>query len=123
MSLEFVLKLKLFASEWTPVCHFDLKPIPLEKVDILESKLRDLEEKIGKQEDQRAPNMPIYLHVTSTNEANSNGIITWDQVNSKNFWITATGKIEFKVAGVYMIHIIVRHSNSTNGETFTEERS
>lgn len=120
LSLEFVLKLKVFASVWTPKYVFQLKPIPLEKVDILESKLRDQEEELAKlrAEQSHVPIKPVYVHVTSTNAAYHNEAIMWSPTDCDSFKIDSKGNVEFTVAGVYMIHVVLRHRNSSNGEAF-----
>lgn len=45
-------------------------------------------------------------------------MITWNTVDNENFKIEPTGVIRFNVGGVCVIHVIVRHCNRTNGETF-----
>lgn len=120
LSLEFVLKLKVFASVWTPTYTFELKPIPLEKVDILESKLRDQEEELIKLRAERcqAPAKPVYIQVTSTNTAYYDDAITWNVANNDSFKIDSNGAVEILIAGVYMIHVVLRHRNSSNAEAF-----
>lgn len=41
LRLEFTMTLRVFSVVWTPVCGFDLRPIPLEPIQIAEAKLRD----------------------------------------------------------------------------------
>lgn len=103
---------------WTPTYKFDLKPIPLEKVDILESKLRDQEEELVKLRDTRTLSKPIFLHVTSTNNAYAGSSVTWTDGGDQDFKVHPSGEIEFLNPGVYMIHVVLRHSNSNNNEAY-----
>lgn len=119
LRLEITLKLKLFDSVWATTYKFDLIPIPLEKVDKLESNVRDLEDKVAKCEEE-VFRKPIYFHVTSTKSVGKNSVIPWNAVDDEWFKIDSSGEIEFLVSGVYMIHVVLRHTTTTsNGRSFS----
>lgn len=114
-----MLKLKLFASVWTPTYTFDLEPVPLEKVDILESKLRDQEEELTKLRSQKSVSkQSIYLHTTCVKPVKTNTVVKW-RSGGNHFKIDHSGTIAVLVSGVYMIHVVLCHSSTNkNGEIF-----
>lgn len=112
--LEFVLKLKVFKSVWTPKYRFILNPVPLEQVDMLASKVRDLEEQINSIRRQ-----PVYFEVTAKGHPGTNRNIVWNGFNSDFFKFEASGEIEFLVSGLYLVHAIVHCINSNNSVVYS----
>lgn len=114
-SLEFVLKLKVFKSVWTPKYRIGLNPVPLEQVDILASKVRDLEEQI---EATRFPQR-VYFDVTAKGNPGPNRNIVWNGTNNDSFKFEDSGEIEFLVSGLYLVHAIIHCTNSNNSVAFS----
>ncbi|KAH9087526.1 hypothetical protein Ae201684P_000929 [Aphanomyces euteiches] len=71
--LNLELNLKAFRSLEVKY-DFDMKPMKIEKVDILEAKIRDLEE----------DKIPAFLFVSSTEAVNQDEDIVWDEESSSN---------------------------------------
>lgn len=68
--------------------------------------------------EEQGSRKPVYLHATGTKSVGKNGTVLWDQVDEDCFKIDALGTIEFLVSGVYMVHVVVRHVTTLNGEAF-----
>ncbi|CAK4750274.1 unnamed protein product [Aphanomyces euteiches] len=71
--LNLELNLKAFRSLEVKY-DFDMKPMKIEKVDILEAKIRDLEE----------DKIPAFLFVSLTEAVNQDEDIVWDEESSSN---------------------------------------
>ncbi|KAH9159837.1 hypothetical protein LEN26_002149 [Aphanomyces euteiches] len=117
--MEMGLTLTAFGS--LEACYlFDLVPLSVEKVDILEAKIRDLEEAL-----QRKPAActPPYLALTSTKSVSANSLVVWDTndaTNARYFGLNkAKNAITIRQAGLYYIQMIAQMQNWSNGrETF-----
>lgn len=114
-NLEFVLKLKVFKSVWTPKYCFILSPVPLEQVDILASKVRDLEEQIN----SLRPRSPVYFEVTAKGDPGTNRNIVWNGLDTDFFKFEASGEIKFLVSGHYLVHAIIHCTNSNNAVVYS----
>ncbi|KAG9414493.1 hypothetical protein AC1031_007900 [Aphanomyces cochlioides] len=74
--LNLELTLKAFRSLEVKY-DFDMKPMRIEKVDVLEAKIRDLEEAVEFK-------IPAFLFVSSTEAVNHYEYIVWDEESSSN---------------------------------------
>ncbi|CAK4693044.1 hypothetical protein LEN26_002148 [Aphanomyces euteiches] len=83
---------------------FDLFPLSVEKVDVLEAKIRDLEEV-----SEGKPSTPVYLSLSSTQPMNAGGFVVWDTTEATNglpYELTGD-KTEIKIrqAGLYHVQV------------------
>ncbi|KAG9414495.1 hypothetical protein AC1031_007902 [Aphanomyces cochlioides] len=101
--MEMGLTLTAFGS--LEACYlFHLVPLSVEKVDILEAKIRDLEEV-----SEGKPSTPMYLSLSSTKPMNANQFVVWDKTEATNgLPCELTGdKTEIKIrqAGLYHVQV------------------
>lgn len=82
--------------------RFSLDPITVERVDVLESKLRDLQDALDTLHIDGGRALPfIQLHATSKNQRTR---LIWDKENSDGFTVTGRdGTVKVSRGGVYNI--------------------
>ncbi|CAK4083957.1 unnamed protein product [Aphanomyces euteiches] len=83
---------------------FDLFPLSVEKVDVLEAKIRDLEEV-----SEGKPSTPVYLSLSSTQPMNAGGFVVWDTTEATNglpYELTGD-KTEIKIRQAGLHHVQV----------------
>lgn len=112
-----MLALKLYASVWRPTFEVTLKPIPLQKIDILAAQLRDLKEEIVQLQSEKDESAQLTLETTQTVIGVTN--LLWMSSNAQcdtpdKFEIEADGKIRFRQAGCYLISLSILHQSSQN---------
>lgn len=101
MKLEFVVHLKVFASTWSPSYSLALSSVVVEKIDMLESRVFDVEQAIERVNLVGKETVVTELHVQTASSLNSP--VAWDKVNSKTFEVVNKTSICSLVAGVYMV--------------------
>ncbi|CAK4084484.1 unnamed protein product [Aphanomyces euteiches] len=117
--MEMGLTLTAFGS--LEACYlFDLVPLSVEKVDILEAKIRDLEDAL-----QKAPATSVapYLTFTSTDSTQYNHSVVWNTIETTNERYfepnRAKNKITIRQAALYHIQMTAHTNGWSNGrETF-----
>ncbi|CAK4750249.1 unnamed protein product [Aphanomyces euteiches] len=117
--MEMGLTLTAFGS--LEACYlFALIPLSVKKVDILEAKIRDLEEAL-----QKAPATSVapYLTFTSTDSTQYNHLVVWNTIETTNeryFELNrAKNEVTIRQAGLYHIQMTAHMNDwSTACETF-----
>ncbi|KAG9414496.1 hypothetical protein AC1031_007903 [Aphanomyces cochlioides] len=102
--MEMGLTLTAFGS--LEACYlFLLVPLSVEKVDILEAKIRDLEEALAGK-----PSSPVYHSVSSMNVTSANQYVVWNTIDTTNasYFELLTGNTEITICqpGLYHIQVI-----------------
>lgn len=116
---------------WTPKFRIEMKPIPLEPIQIAEAKLRDQKEelislrrslKTTKHElerfkAERENVKPLFLKC-SDSDGKVNNVLHWKvceyDKNSTHFVVHPNGKIQFCFAGAYKLELLVRHPQQSD---------
>ncbi|KAG1687856.1 hypothetical protein DVH05_004586 [Phytophthora capsici] len=109
MKLDFSLKIRLLRSSRTIHYTFMLKPIAVERIDILESKLKDVQEELERQRGGYCKEgMAAFLFVECDEWMDSK--LMWKEVTAKAFAINEDKtSIKILVPGVYSIGLVVNH--------------
>ncbi|CAH0521518.1 unnamed protein product [Peronospora belbahrii] len=86
---------------------FDLDPVSVERLDILESKLRDQQEEVEKLRGEvQDCGAPLFVKLTASKKSGSS--IVWDAIESDLLISTGLdGKIKMLRGGVYSIAVVV----------------
>ncbi|RLN68347.1 hypothetical protein BBJ28_00024989 [Nothophytophthora sp. Chile5] len=134
--LELTMKIRVLRSVWSAQYTFDLEPVSVERIDILESKLCDqqeelerlrhdqeigqiLESKVRDQQeelerlrrDQEAGRTPIFLEAEASRMSQDGKLLCWNKVESDNFDMNGLdGVIRFRLPGVYSISVVVNYA-------------
>lgn len=123
---EVVLTLALKLNDvWNPELFFSLLPVGLEKVDILEAQLRDLQEectqlkvKVDRQQAAyESGRMLPFLSVSSTADCQCSGIVVWNattprEITASHFQLAYDhSQVKIRVAGIYQVQIRLSMSN------------
>lgn len=116
-TLRFELALKLYASVWRPTFEVTLKPIPLQKIDILAAQLYDLQEEVVQLRSEKDESAQLTLETTEL--VNGCGVLHWKKCNTQDdttdkFEIEPNGKIRFLQAGRYLIRLTILHQTFRN---------
>ncbi|KAG3134003.1 hypothetical protein PI126_g18901 [Phytophthora idaei] len=109
-TLEMSIKLRLLRSVREVKYVFKLEPVAVDKIDILESKLKDQQEELEK---LRGLGERSFLHAESVTWTSSK--LQWKPIDSKNF-VLASEKtsITVRVPGLYTIAVLVNHGTLQN---------
>lgn len=104
---------------WKPKFAFSLLPVGLEKIDILEAKLRDAQEEIAML--KRGGN-DAYLSVSSTTPCGNQQMVTWNaekpkEINAKYFKMSDNHQeVTILKQGIYMVQVRLAGVNTRNGQ-------
>ncbi|OWZ07967.1 hypothetical protein PHMEG_00019565 [Phytophthora megakarya] len=112
LQLEMSIKLRLLRSVRNVNYTFKLNPVAVEKIDILESKLKDQQEELERLHDQIGKN-PIFLYAESATWDSSK--LKWNTFTSEDFLLTEDRtSITVLVPGLYAIAVLVNHVPTTD---------
>ena len=127
--VNFSLTLNLHGV-WSPQFHFPLLPVGLKKTDILESKVKDLQEENAllreevdtlKDSERRNCLCQAYMSLSSSIATSNNNMISWNDeprdisVSHFNLSDDCT-EVAIEVTGVYQVQVRLAVSNSANGQ-------
>ncbi|KAL7690963.1 putative tumor necrosis factor-like domain superfamily [Plasmopara halstedii] len=115
LRLELVVTIRVLRSMWKAKYTFDLDPVAVNKIDELESKLRDQQDEIEELEKQlKKGEKSAYIKLT-TSTTRSNSILCWNYAISTEFESNGLdGAIKILRSGVYMIGAIVNAVSGAN---------
>ncbi|POM76136.1 Hypothetical protein PHPALM_6664 [Phytophthora palmivora] len=114
LQLEMSIKLRLLRSVRDVSYVFVLKPVTVEQVDVLESKLKDQQEELERLRGRIDQIDRIFLYARSSAWAESK--LMWESLDSDKFTLTTDNtSITFLIAGVYAIGVLVNHVPNTSG--------
>ncbi|KAE8997161.1 hypothetical protein PR003_g21233 [Phytophthora rubi] len=113
LQLELSVKINVRQSTWAAKFVFDLDPISLERIDVLEAKFRDMEDELTAAkkliEEEKSRKM-VYLEACSKNveKLNVAGQLLWDPIETDEFELSDDGsEVRFLVAGWYTMSLMV----------------
>jgi hypothetical protein len=108
LHLELSLKIRLLRSSRTIKYSFELQPVAVERIDILESKLKDQQEELDRLRAKVDTGANVFVFVES--DAWVSSMLQWKEVNSENFVLSEdkTSIVVLK-AGLYAIGVVVNH--------------
>jgi len=103
---------------WKPEFVFTLLPVALEKVDLLESRLRDAHDEI---EALRAGSAASYLSISSKTSCAHNQMVSWDGdgpiASASHYKVSEDFKqVTILKPGVYQINVRLSGSNNSSGQ-------
>lgn len=123
---EMVLTLTLsMGGIWRPEYVFTLLPVGLEKVDMLEAKMRDAQEEIESLRKQLTEKItaPAFLTISSTVACGQQQMVTWNAPSPKlipesHFILSADQKqVTIKRAGIYQVYVRLAGCNASNSQS------
>ncbi|KAG1687857.1 hypothetical protein DVH05_004587 [Phytophthora capsici] len=92
---------------------FELKPIAVERIDILESKLKDVQEELGRLRGKIGSGTTVLFYVES--EAYLGSKLQWKEVPGTNFTLSEDKtSIKVLVPGLYSFGLVVNHNTAPN---------
>ncbi|KAF4041483.1 hypothetical protein GN244_ATG06340 [Phytophthora infestans] len=121
MRLEFTVNIHVLRSMWVARYTFNLEPVSVERIDVLESKLRDQGE-VLKSMVQRMQNLlhsqtPTHLQLKSTQRVANGSTLHWNKTVSDDFAVSdETGAITFCRPGIYYISAVVGCKSYDDGK-------
>ncbi|KAE9201417.1 hypothetical protein PF005_g14964 [Phytophthora fragariae] len=124
LQLEMSIKLRLLQSARDVSYVFTLEPVAVERIDILESKLKNQREELEKLRANRDNATRIFLYAESKTWLSSSKLL-WDPLNSDYFALTADKtSITVLHPGVYAVGVLVNHlpAQTNNGGTLAAEK-
>ncbi|CEG42929.1 Tumour necrosis factor-like domain [Plasmopara halstedii] len=115
LRLELSATICVFHSTWKAKYTFDLDPVSVNQIDVLESKLRDQQDEIEKLKKQlKSGENPSYIKLT-TSTKQGNSILCWNRAHSTEFESNGVdGVIKIRRKGVYIIGAIVNAVSNVN---------
>ncbi|KAJ1427783.1 hypothetical protein B484DRAFT_450172 [Ochromonadaceae sp. CCMP2298] len=122
---EMVLTLTLsMGGIWKPEFVFALLPVGLEKVDMLEAKVRDAQEEIESLRAQLAAgSAPAYLSISSATACANQQMVTWDAaapvaITASHFELSADKKqVTVLKEGLYQVNVRLAGTNYSNTQS------
>ncbi|KAE8905665.1 hypothetical protein PF005_g654 [Phytophthora fragariae] len=119
LRLELTVKIRIFRSAWNAKYIFRLEPVSLDRIDILEAKLRDVQEELEETKKSLAEEKVkkvIHLSATSENVAKLKGTsLVWIAESDYFTLAKEESSICFLVAGWYIISLKVYLAPQTVG--------
>ncbi|KAL4146641.1 hypothetical protein PRNP1_012505 [Phytophthora ramorum] len=109
LRLVLAVTIRVLRSNWVAKYTFDLDPVSVERIDVLESKLRDVQDELEK---LRGGQAPPYVKLTATKKHGS-AIVCWSSVKSDEVVSTGLdGVVKVLYEGVYSIGATVTTTTS-----------
>lgn len=100
LKLEFVVNIKVFESVWSPVYALTLKAIPIERIEIAESHLFDVEQAVGRIE--RGVRALKVTHLEVDIASSCNYPVPWRPLFNKTF-VAEGAEIRARVNGTFLL--------------------
>jgi hypothetical protein len=117
------LILNMCGGVWKPEFVFPLTAVGVQQVDILEAKIRDLQEEIEYFKAEKAAEETVYLYLASNIACALSQHVDWRAdfpqrcLNEKYFTLSADGKeVVVLSGGLYQINVRLCGCNSSNGQ-------
>ncbi|KAG1704927.1 hypothetical protein DVH05_004954 [Phytophthora capsici] len=104
--LSFAVRFRFLSATKVAYYTFTLDPVPLERIDVLESKLRDQQEELEQLRADRA--LQFARFKASTKDATTRKLL-WNTVESDSFYV-ANGEIKILRPGVYSVGVVVNNT-------------
>ncbi|KAG6956792.1 hypothetical protein JG688_00011256 [Phytophthora aleatoria] len=108
LRLELAVTIRVLRSTWVAKYVFDLDSDSVERIDVLESKLRDQQDELEKLRGElKSGKAPPFIKLTASTKHGSS-ILCWDPVQSDECVSSGLdGKIKVRRGGVYNVGAIV----------------
>ncbi|KAG1687848.1 hypothetical protein DVH05_004578 [Phytophthora capsici] len=114
LKLELSLKIRLLRSARSINYVFELKPIEVEPIDILASKLKDQEEKLERLSEKIGSGTTAFLYIESERVINAK--LQWKETIAETFALNEDKtSIKILVPGNYAFGLVVNHTPIANG--------
>lgn len=113
LKLEFVVHIKAFESLWSPAYSLTLKPIPIERIDILESRLLDVEDEVVRCSKVEVPS--TLSEFTTSRETKSGQSAIWSARFSDGFAVESNGSVRALMDGTYVAALQVPYYVACHG--------
>ncbi|KAF1325705.1 hypothetical protein FI667_g9069, partial [Globisporangium splendens] len=140
LKLIFTLRIQMLATVvLMPSYEFVLHPVALSEVDILSAKVRDQEDEIARLRAQvealtmvksvmpsstngEKTSATVYLRVETKCDVSSNQRLVWNSPEVGYWWqFDASGAITFIREGLFMVQVVIQHTNRYNPDPRVRE--
>ncbi|ETM00535.1 hypothetical protein L917_02746 [Phytophthora nicotianae] len=109
LQVEMCIKIRLLLSVHEIKYVFKLQPVTVDRVDILEAKLKDQQEELEKLRGQGGQRERAFVHAERVTWGNALKL-QWESINSENFSLGSDViSIIFRTPGLYTISVLVNH--------------
>ncbi|KAG6594075.1 tumor necrosis factor-like domain [Phytophthora cinnamomi] len=115
LRLELVVTIRVLRATWLAKYTFDLDPVSVERIDILESKLRDQQDELEKLRGEiRGGFSTLFVHSKASQKA-ENSTLKWEKITSTAIVATGLdGVVKAQRGGTYIIFVNVSSKPGTN---------
>ncbi|KAI9895805.1 hypothetical protein PsorP6_019408 [Peronosclerospora sorghi] len=115
LQLNFEIKIHVLRSARVAKYTFVLDPVSVERIDVLESKLRDQQEELerlcGKIHVE-----PVHIELVASTKIGAN--LLWNNIDSDNFFVNqTTGEVSINRPGVYSIAAVINVAVSNSNQS------
>lgn len=110
------MDIKVFDSVWSPAYALTLKAIPIERIDIAESRLFDVEQAVERIE--QGSRNPKVTHAAVASGSSAGQAVTWAGISSDSFAVEGT-EVRSLVTRTFLVIVHVVHVVSGYGTSFT----
>lgn len=115
--VTFTVAMKALGKVWSSTFRFELKPVTLERIDVLEARLVGVEEdlrrvcgesrlavvKDGCREKQRVPTLTEFEVLAGAESGNRRSQLRWKEVTSECFTVEEDGAVRSLVTGTFLV--------------------
>lgn len=107
----------MFSASWSPAYSLTLKPVAIERIDIAESRLFDVEQEVERIASGRTFSPTVtQLDVAAASISNQN--VSWEPISSKLFAVDNGTKVRSLSDGVFLITMQISHAVTNHGNYF-----
>ncbi|OWY96988.1 hypothetical protein PHMEG_00032594 [Phytophthora megakarya] len=109
LQLKLIMNARVFDSVRKATYEFELLPVSVDRIDIMESKLRDVQE-----QQSLVPVANVWLYHESRGEVSCSSKLLWNDLKATDFKVVPDKTaIEWQVPGVFSIGIVISHSETS----------
>ncbi|KAG6608710.1 tumor necrosis factor-like domain [Phytophthora cinnamomi] len=115
LRLELVVTIRVLRATWLAKYTFDLDPVSVERIDILESKLRDQQDELEKLRGEiRGGFSTLFVH-SKASQKTENSTLKWEKITSTAIVATGLdGVVKVQRGGTYIIFVNVSSKPGIN---------
>lgn len=115
LRLELIVTIRVLRSTWLAKYSFDLEPVSVERIDVLESKLRDQQDELEKLRGEMRDGIASSVVQLKTTQKNNDSVMQWEATTGVEFVSNGVdGVVKAQRGGTYIILVTVASVPGSN---------
>jgi hypothetical protein len=109
LAIKFVVHIKVFSASWSPAYSLTLRSVAIERIDIAESRLFDVEQEVERIASCRMLSPPM-AHLDVAVASTPNQQVSWKPASSALTEVDNGTKVRVLLDGVFLVAMHISHT-------------